>query len=126
MTYLEEIKARVKALNENIEELMELDADGFAWQINSLIYERDGLIHLYLDEEKGVDKPQTLWYTINTVKKREVKKMVRVIIRDTRFNENNYLELTDDQYRLLDWIEGKEFMEDVEVEIAESYDFQKI
>ena len=54
------------------------------------------------------------------------KKMVRVIIRDTRFNENNYLELTDDQYRLLDWIEGKEFMEDVEVEIAESYDFQKI
>ena len=52
--------------------------------------------------------------------------MVRVIIRDTRFNENNYLELTDDQYRLLDWIEGKEFMEDVEVEIAESYDFQKI
>ena len=52
--------------------------------------------------------------------------MVRVIIRDTRFNENNYLELTDDQYRLLDWIEGKEFMEDEEVKIAESYDFQKI
>ena len=58
--------------------------------------------------------------------KRGAKKMVKVIIRDTRFNENNYLELTDDQYRLLDWIEGKEFMEDVEVEIAESYDFQKI
>lgn len=49
MTYLEEVKVRVKALNENIEELMELDAEGFAWQINSLIYERDGLIHLYLD-----------------------------------------------------------------------------
>ena len=65
-------------------------------------------------------------YYKHSKEKGGVKKMVRVIIRDTRFNENNYLELTDDQYRLLDWIEGKEFMEDVEVEIAESYDFQKI
>ena len=52
--------------------------------------------------------------------------MVRVIIRDTRFNENNYLELTDDQYRLLNWLDNREFMEDIEVEVVESYEFQKI
>lgn len=52
--------------------------------------------------------------------------MVNVILKDTRWNENNYLELTDDQYRLLNWLDNREFMEDVEVEVVESYEFQKI
>lgn len=52
--------------------------------------------------------------------------MVQVILKDTRCCENNYLELTDDQYRLLNWLDNKEFMEDVVVEIVDSYEFQKI
>ena len=52
--------------------------------------------------------------------------MVKVILKDTRWSENNYLELTDDQYRLLTWLDNREFMEEVEVEVVESYEFQKI
>lgn len=52
--------------------------------------------------------------------------MVQVIVKDIRCCENNYLELTDDQYRLLEWLDNKEFMEDVKVEVVDSYEFQRI
>ena len=75
---------------------------------------------------KPLDIPVEIAYTIDTVKERRIEKMVKVILKDTRCCENNYLELTDDQYRLLDWLDNKEFMEDVVVEEVESYEFQKI
>lgn len=75
---------------------------------------------------KPLDIPVEIAYTIDTVKERRIEKMVQVILKDTRCCENNYLELTDDQYRLLEWLDNKEFMEDVVVEIVESYEFQKI
>ena len=52
--------------------------------------------------------------------------MVRVILKDTRFNENDYLELTDDQHRLLTWLDNKEFLADIEIEVVDIYEFQKI
>lgn len=75
---------------------------------------------------KPLDIPVEIAYTIDTVKERRIEKMVKVILKDTRWSENNYLELTDDQYRLLTWLDNKEFMEDVAVEVVESYEFQKI
>ena len=52
--------------------------------------------------------------------------MVKVILKDTRWDENEYLELTDDQYRLLNWLDNREFMADIAIEVVESYEFQKI
>ena len=52
--------------------------------------------------------------------------MVRVILKDTKCCANDYLELTDDQYRLLDWLDNRELMDDVEVEVVTSYEFHKI
>lgn len=52
--------------------------------------------------------------------------MVKVILKDTQWNENEYLELTEDQYRLLKWLDNKEFMADVAIEVVESFEFHII
>lgn len=75
---------------------------------------------------KPLDIPIEIAYNKGKLKERRIEKMVQVIVKDIRCCENNYLELTDDQYRLLEWLDNKEFMEDVKVEVVDSYEFQRI
>ena len=75
---------------------------------------------------KPLDILTKIAYTIDTVKERRIKKMVKVILKDTRWDENEYLELTEDQYRLLKWLDNREFMADVAIEVVESFEFHII
>ena len=52
--------------------------------------------------------------------------MVKVILKDKELCRNDYLELTDEQYRLLNWLNEREFLDEVEVEVFEDYEFKKI
>ena len=59
-------------------------------------------------------------------KGKEKGKMVKVILKDKELCRNDYLELTDEQYRLLNWLNEREFLDEVEVEVFEDYEFKKI
>ena len=52
--------------------------------------------------------------------------MLNVVIKDIDFEQNYYLRLREDQYRLLEWLDKKEMLTDVRIEIFEDYKFEEI
>ena len=52
--------------------------------------------------------------------------MLNVIIKDLAGDNNYYLKLSEEQYRLLEWLVKKDMLADVRVEIFEEYEFKKI
>ena len=52
--------------------------------------------------------------------------MLNVVIKDIDFEQNYYLRLNEDQYRLLEWLDEKEMLSDVRIEIFEDYKFEEI
>lgn len=53
--------------------------------------------------------------------------MTKLILRSTRVNSNYYLNLTEEQYLLLDWLCAEGLLEDEwDIEIFEGYEFQEI
>ena len=52
--------------------------------------------------------------------------MLNVVIKDIDFEQNYYLRLSEDQYRLLEWLDKKEMLSDVRIEMFEDYKFEEI
>ena len=82
--------------------------------------------------KKGVDKPQPLCYTINTVKERKEKRKmteekVKVIIRDTTTHDDFHVLITKEKRRFLDWLLSNDLISDgVLVEDYEDYEFKEV
>ena len=52
--------------------------------------------------------------------------MVNVVITDVSLEESYYLKLSEEQYRLLEWLVGRDMLANVRVEKFEGYEFKKI
>ena len=52
--------------------------------------------------------------------------MLNVIIKDLAWDKNYYLKLSEEQYRLLEWLVKEDILVDVRVEKFEGYEFKKI
>ena len=52
--------------------------------------------------------------------------MLNVIIKDVTFEQNYYLRLSEEQYRLLEWLGEKEMLPDIKIEVFEEYKFEEI
>lgn len=52
--------------------------------------------------------------------------MKKVILRDKKFGRNYYLSLSEEQYRLLYWLDSEDIFRDVEIEVFEDYEFKEI
>ena len=52
--------------------------------------------------------------------------MLNVVIKDIDCEQNYYLRLSEDQYRLLEWLDKKEMLSDVRIEMFEDYKFEEI
>ena len=52
--------------------------------------------------------------------------MLNVIIKDVTFEQNYYLKLSEEQYRLLEWLGEKEMLPDIKIEVFEEYEFEEI
>ena len=52
--------------------------------------------------------------------------MLNVIIKDVTFEQNYYLRLSEEQYRLLEWLIKRDMLADVRVEKFEEYNFETI
>ena len=52
--------------------------------------------------------------------------MLNVVIKDITFEQNYYLRLSEEQYRLLEWLGEKEMLPDIRIEIFEEYEFEGI
>ena len=52
--------------------------------------------------------------------------MLNVIIKDITFDESYYLRLSEEQYRLLEWLGEKEMLPDIKIEVFEEYEFEEI
>lgn len=52
--------------------------------------------------------------------------MTKIILKDRELNLNYCLELTDEQYRLLNWLNERELFDGVEIEEFEDYEFTTI
>lgn len=52
--------------------------------------------------------------------------MKKVIIRDIGMQKNHYLELSDEQYRLLYWLDAEDLLRATEIELFEDYEFKEI
>ena len=50
--------------------------------------------------------------------------MLKVIIRDIRARQNYYLNLSNEQYRLLLWLDNNDMLRSTEVEVYENYEFK--
>ena len=59
-------------------------------------------------------------------KRKEKGKMLNVIIKDVTFEQNYYLRLSEEQYRLLEWLGEKEMLPDIKIEVFEEYEFEEI
>ena len=59
-------------------------------------------------------------------KRKEKGKMLNVIIKDVTFEQNYYLRLSEEQYRLLEWLGEKDMLPDIIIEIFEEYEFEEI
>ena len=59
-------------------------------------------------------------------KEKEKGKMLNVIIKDVTFEQNYYLRLSEEQYRLLEWLGEKEMLPDIKIEVFEEYEFEEI
>ena len=64
---------------------------------------------------------------ITKMNKREgERKMLNVVIKDIDFNESYYLKLSEEQFRLLEWLNKKGILTEVIIEIFEGHDFEEI
>ena len=52
--------------------------------------------------------------------------MLNVIIKDFVGDNNYYLKLSEEQYRLLEWLVKEDILVDVRVEIFEGIEFKEI
>ena len=52
--------------------------------------------------------------------------MLNVVIKDITFEQNYYLRLSEEQYRLLEWLSKKEMLPDIKIEVFEEYEFEEI
>ena len=52
--------------------------------------------------------------------------MVNVIIKDLAGDKSFYLKLSEEQYRLLEWLVKEDILVDVRVEIFEGIEFKEI
>ena len=52
--------------------------------------------------------------------------MLNIVIKDVTFEQNYYLRLSEEQYRLLEWLGEKEMLPDIRIEIFEEYEFEEI
>ena len=52
--------------------------------------------------------------------------MIKVIIRDIKARQNYYLNLSNEQYRLLQWLDNNDILRSTEVEVYENYEFKEI
>lgn len=52
--------------------------------------------------------------------------MVKVIFKDMEVLNNHYFNLTDDQYRLLIWLDNQGFIHSAEIESFKDEDFEEI
>ena len=59
-------------------------------------------------------------------KGKEKEKMLNVVIKDIDFNESYYLKLSEEQFRLLEWLNKKGILTEVIIEIFEGHDFEEI
>ena len=70
------------------------------------------------------------WVLVGTImkmnKRKEKGKMLNVIIKDVTFEQNYYLRLSEEQYRLLEWLGEKDMLPDIIIEIFEEYEFEEI
>lgn len=57
---------------------------------------------------------------------REEDKMVKVIFKDLEVCKDYYFNLTDDQYRLLVWLDSQDFLASAEIEVFRDDDFKMI
>ena len=59
-------------------------------------------------------------------KEKEKEKMLNVVIKNIDFNESYYLKLSEEQFRLLEWLNKKDILTDVIIEIFEGHEFEEI
>ena len=59
-------------------------------------------------------------------KGKEKEKMLNVVIKNIDFNESYYLKLSEEQFRLLEWLNKKDVLTDVIIEIFEGHEFEEI
>ena len=52
--------------------------------------------------------------------------MLKVVIKDVTFEQNYYLRLSEEQYRLLEWLGEKEMLPDIKIEVFEGIEFKEI
>ena len=52
--------------------------------------------------------------------------VLNVVIKDISFDQTYYLRLSEEQYRLLEWLGEKEMLPDVKIEMFEDYKFEEI
>ena len=52
--------------------------------------------------------------------------MLNVVIKNIDFNESHYLKLSEEQFRLLEWLNKKDILTDVIIEIFEGHEFEEI
>ena len=52
--------------------------------------------------------------------------MLNVIIKDLAGDNSYYLKLSEEQYRLLEWLGEKEMLPDIGIEVFEEYEFEEI
>ena len=52
--------------------------------------------------------------------------MLNIIIKDIDFEQTYYLRLSEEQYRLLEWLDEKEMLTDIRIEIFEGHEFEEI
>ena len=50
--------------------------------------------------------------------------MLNVVIKDVDFEQNYFIKLNEDQYRLLEWLKSKVLLTNVEIEMFK--DFEEI
>lgn len=59
-------------------------------------------------------------------KRKGERKMLNVVIKNIDFNESYYLKLSEEQFRLLEWLNKKGVLTDVIIEIFEGHEFEEI
>ena len=52
--------------------------------------------------------------------------MLKVVIKDIDFEQTYFIRLSEEQYRLLEWLDKKEMLTDVRIEMFEDYEFEEI
>ena len=48
--------------------------------------------------------------------------MLNVVIKDVNFEENYFIKLNEDQYRLLEWLNSKVLLTNVEIEVFKGFE----